>query len=81
MTNATPYERRPTIVLPPLELSAFAAVPNGVALPSGASEHWAAVASWQFTGHATVEVVSGPAGIVTITKAGKRAARQMGELS
>ena len=81
MTNATHYERRPTIVLPPLELSAFAAVPYGVALPSSASEHWAAVASWQFAGYATVEVVSGPAGIVTITKAGKRAAGQVGKLS
>ena len=76
MTNATHYERRPTLVLPPPELSAFAAVPYGVALPSGASKHWAAVASWQFAGYATVEVVSGPAGIVTITKAGKRAAGQ-----
>ena len=81
MTNATHYERRPTLVLPPPELSAFAAVPYGVALPSGASEHWTAVAIWQFAGYATVEIVSGPAGVVTITKAGKQAARQMGELS
>ena len=81
MTTATHYERRPTPILPPPELAAFAATSFGVVLPSGAWKHWAAVAVWQFAGYATVEIVSGPAGVVTITKAGKQAAGQVGKLS
>ena len=72
MSASSHYERRPSPVLPPPVLAAFAAIPFGVVLPPGAWEHWKAVALWQLRGHASVEIISGPAGVVTITKAGRR---------
>ena len=67
-------------VLPEPTLAAFADVAYGVTVPSGAAKHWCEVAKWQLAGHAQVKVTSAagePAGLVTITKAGKRVAETM----
>lgn len=67
-------------ILPEPSLIAFSEVPYGVTVPSGAAEHWFAVARWQLAGHAQVEVTSAGgelAGLVTITKAGRKAAEAM----
>ncbi|MDE2469413.1 MAG: hypothetical protein KGL35_11870 [Bradyrhizobium sp.] len=74
MTFDIDHERRAPAVLPPPRLASFANRPWGVVIPSGAAEHWKAIAGWQFQGYATVEVVSGPAAVVYVTKAGRKAA-------
>ena len=70
-------ERKVLPVMPAPTLAAFAEKGFSVVVPSGAADHWKAVAGWQWDGYATVDVIStggGPAGLVTLTKAGKKQA-------
>lgn len=73
-------ERLLPLFLPDLTLTAFGEKAFGAVIPSGAADHWKAVAGWQWAGMATVEVISsggGPAGLVKLTAKGmKQVARE-----